>query len=60
MSDAPKSNPNEVEHEAEIIPESGHGKMPLVLLGFWVFNISFFFYYFFRFGLEDLQQWLAR
>ncbi|GEM_PF-4421277 len=55
-----KTNPNEVEHEPEIVPESGHGKMPLFLLCIWIAAISFFIYYFFSFGFADLQDWLNK
>jgi hypothetical protein len=48
------------EPDQELTPVSGHGKMPLVLLGFWIANIAFFFYYFVKFGLADLGDWLSK
>ena len=48
------------EPDQELTPESGHGKMPLILLGFWIANISFFFYYFVKFGWADLVEWLSK
>jgi hypothetical protein len=49
-----------VEPEEEIVPPSGHGKMPLILLLLWIANVAFFFFYFIKFGLPDLQEWLQK
>ena len=48
------------EPEEEITPEAGHGKMPLVLLGLWFANVSFFVFYFIRYGWADLVQWVNK
>lgn len=44
----------------EIVPQSGHAKMPLFLLVIWIINVAFFLFYFIRYGLPDLEQWLSR
>ena len=44
----------------EIVPESGHAKMPLFLLVIWIVNVAFFLFYFIRYGLPDLEKWLSR
>ncbi len=41
-----------------IPPQSGHARMPWVLLAFWVANIVFFFFYLIRYALPDLSNWL--
>ncbi|HSH96013.1 MAG TPA: hypothetical protein VK968_17840 [Roseimicrobium sp.] len=48
------------EPETEITPVSGHGKMPLILLGLWIGNVSFFVFYFIKYGWADLMQWVNR
>jgi hypothetical protein len=53
-------NPNILEPEEEIVPPSGHGKMPLILLILWIANVAFFFFYFIKFGIPDLQNWLQK
>ena len=60
MKENPETVPTSREPEEEIVPKSGHGKMPLFLLALWIANVSFFFYYFIRFGWSDLQMWLNK
>lgn len=49
-----------IEPELEVTPESGHGKMPWFLFMIWTVNIIFYIYYFMRYGMPNLQQWLNR
>ena len=49
-----------IEPEAEVKPESGHGKMPWFLLMIWTVNVIFYIYYFMRYGLPNLEEWLNR
>jgi hypothetical protein len=60
MNPRPESELLHPETEPELLPPSGHGKMPLVLLLLWIGNISFFFFYFVKYGWADLIQWLER
>jgi hypothetical protein len=54
------NTPDEDEEGEDVPPPSGHGKMPLILLVLWIANIAFFFFYFIRYGLPDLQSWLQK
>ena len=60
MKDHTETLPAAHEPEEEVVLPSGHGKMPLFLLGLWIANVIFFFYYFIRFGWGDLQMWLNK
>ena len=54
------NNPTELETDEDVVPPSGHGRMPLFLLVLWIANVSFFLFYLIKFGWPDLQKWLSK
>lgn len=46
--------------EDEKSPESGHGRIPWFILMIWTVNVLFYIYYFMRYGVPNLQQWLEK
>ncbi len=58
MKPNPTPDPSADHEDAEMPPDSQHGKPPLALLAIWVVFFLYTFYYLFTYMVPDLKKWL--